>query len=218
MTITGTTANRDTRSVEFNLGDYRASEANRYILNTWEWVDLRPLGKVTKLSFSFSGSEANSYGLLTPCYFAMDDLGCMPDVTCAEVDVTVGENVVDLATYFEHAEGGARERYYLDAEVDDDVMTVAKDGDDNNLNVNAKQHGKRTVLVRMTARGHSQWLQLTINVNPTTMVNQLGTDRQVQCVQYVNAMGQVSDRPFDGMNIIVTRYTDGTTTTTKVMK
>ena len=218
LTITGTTANRDTRSVEFNLGDYRASEANRYILNTWEWVDLRPLGKVTKLSFSFSGSEANSYGLLTPCYFAMDDLGCMPDVTCAEVDVTVGENVVDLATYFEHAEGGARERYYLDAEVDDDVMTVAKDGDDNNLNVNAKQHGKRTVLVRMTARGHSQWLQLTINVNPTTMVNQLGTDRQVQCVQYVNAMGQVSDRPFDGMNIIVTRYTDGTTTTTKVMK
>ncbi len=218
LTITGTTANRETKSVEFNLGDYRASEANRYILDTWEWVDLRPLGKVTKLSFSFSGSEANTYGLLTPCYFAMDDLGCMPDVSEAEVDVPVGENMVDLATYFAHADNGARERYYLDGEVDDDVMTVTRDGDDNNLAVIGKQQGKRSMLVRMTAKGHSQWLKLTINVNPTTDVNSINASREVQSVQYVNAMGQVSDRPFEGVNIIVTRYTDGTTSTVKVMK
>lgn len=215
LTVTGTTADRETRSVEFNLGDYRSSESNRYILDTWEWVDLRPLGKVTKLSFAFSGSETNQYGLTTPTYFAMDDLGCMPDVTVAEVDVPLGENMVDLANYFVHADNGARERYYLDDEVDDDVMTVTKDSDDNNLSVNAKQQGKRTMLVYMTAKGHSQWLQLTINVNPTTDVNGINAGREVQSVQYVNAMGQVSDRPFDGVNIVVTRYTDGTVNTKK---
>ena len=37
-------------------------------------------------------------------------------------------------------------------------------------------------------------------------------------VKYVNAMGQVSDRPFKGVNIVVTTNADGTTTTAKVIK
>ena len=37
-------------------------------------------------------------------------------------------------------------------------------------------------------------------------------------VKYVNVMGQTSDKPFDGLNIIVTRYSNGTITTTKVIK
>ena len=34
-------------------------------------------------------------------------------------------------------------------------------------------------------------------------------------VRYINVAGQESDTPFDGVNIIVTTYTDGTTTTAK---
>lgn len=37
-------------------------------------------------------------------------------------------------------------------------------------------------------------------------------------VKYVNVMGQTSDKPFEGLNIIVTRYSNGTITTTKVIK
>ena len=37
-------------------------------------------------------------------------------------------------------------------------------------------------------------------------------------VMYVNVMGQTSDKPFDGLNIIVTRYSNGTITTIKVIK
>lgn len=218
LTVTGTAADGSRKSVDFNLGDYRASEANRYILETWEWIDLRPLGKVTTLRFTFSGSESGQYGLNTPKYFALDDLGCMPDVTEAEVDVTLGESVVDLSNYFSHADNGALERYYLNDEVDNDVMTVSKDGDDSNLQVNAKQQGKRTMLVSMTAKGHTQWVMLTINVSPATAVDQIDASRQIQSVQYVNALGQVSDRPFEGVNVIVTRYTDGTTSTVKVRK
>ena len=45
-----------------------------------------------------------------------------------------------------------------------------------------------------------------------------GGVREVASVKYVSVTGVVSDKPFEGMNIIVTRYTDGTTSTTKVMR
>ena len=43
------------------------------------------------------------------------------------------------------------------------------------------------------------------------------TSRQVASVKYVNMAGLQSDRPFQGVNIRVTRYTDGSTATTKVI-
>ena len=54
-----------------------------------------------------------------------------------------------------------------------------------------------------------------------TAVRDLNTTadaRQIAGVQYVNVAGQVSDRPFQGVNIVITRYTDGTTATTKVVR
>lgn len=41
---------------------------------------------------------------------------------------------------------------------------------------------------------------------------------EIVSVTYYNAQGMKSDKPFDGINIIVTRYSDGTATTTKVMR
>lgn len=52
---------------------------------------------------------------------------------------------------------------------------------------------------------------------PTAVVG-IYTDRQVVDVKYVNPQGMQSDRPFDGVNIIVTRYNDGSVTTSKVVK
>ena len=39
---------------------------------------------------------------------------------------------------------------------------------------------------------------------------------EVVGVTYVNALGMQSDKPFEGINIVVTRYSDGTTSTSKV--
>ena len=51
-----------------------------------------------------------------------------------------------------------------------------------------------------------------------TAVENIGADKQVAGVQYVNLSGMTSDKPFDGMNVVVTTFTDGTTSTAKVMK
>ena len=51
----------------------------------------------------------------------------------------------------------------------------------------------------------------------STWVIELNSDRQVVDVTYVNPLGMTSDRPFEGVNIIVTRYSDGSCRTSKVM-
>lgn len=56
------------------------------------------------------------------------------------------------------------------------------------------------------------------DVNEHTGLNNVLVDKQVTGVAYYNVIGQKSDTPFDGMNIVVTSYSDGTTSTTKVIK
>ena len=53
--------------------------------------------------------------------------------------------------------------------------------------------------------------------NIVTAINGVYTDsnRDVVGVEYVNAAGIVSKTPFHGVNIVVTRYSDGTTTSVK---
>ncbi|MBR1474848.1 MAG: hypothetical protein IJ613_04650 [Muribaculaceae bacterium] len=50
-----------------------------------------------------------------------------------------------------------------------------------------------------------------------TAVSDTRATRQVRQVRYYNVAGQESAAPFDGMNIIVTDYTDGTRTTAKTI-
>lgn len=51
-----------------------------------------------------------------------------------------------------------------------------------------------------------------------TAINEMYSGKMIVGVTYVNAQGMQSDKPFDGLNIVVTRYSDGTTITTKVMR
>ncbi len=58
----------------------------------------------------------------------------------------------------------------------------------------------------------------TTNDEFYTAIPSVIVDRQVTSVTYYNMMGQQASKPFDGVNIVVTRYNDGTTSTTKVLK
>ena len=51
----------------------------------------------------------------------------------------------------------------------------------------------------------------------TSIVEKWNNERPVE-VMYVNIMGQTSDKPFNGLNIVVTRYSNGTITTKKVIR
>jgi len=63
-----------TDSVNFYLADYRFAHADSdYILNTWQWVNLLPLGHADSLQFALSSSNTTGGYLDVPSYFCMDN-------------------------------------------------------------------------------------------------------------------------------------------------
>lgn len=64
-----------------------------------------------------------------------------------------------------------------------------------------------------------EFVVITAEVDPMviTGVENVDVERTVQSVSYVDLMGRMSTRPHNGVNVVVTTYTDGTKKTTKVV-
>ena len=58
----------------------------------------------------------------------------------------------------------------------------------------------------------------TLTVGSQSDVKDLGADKSVASVKYINVAGVESAEPYEGMNIMVTTYNDGTTQTRKIIK
>ena len=75
LTIKGMTGGAITAdSVDFYLADYRfADNDSDYIVKTWDWVNLLPLGHVDSLVFMLRSSDTGMFGMNTPAYFCIDN-------------------------------------------------------------------------------------------------------------------------------------------------
>jgi hypothetical protein len=83
-----------TDSAGFYLANYLHPDSNdNYILRTWEWVDLEPLGRVDSLVFTLRSTDNSSFGMNTPAYFCMDDF-----TTYETFDTTTPTTSVATAT------------------------------------------------------------------------------------------------------------------------
>jgi hypothetical protein len=76
LTIEGFTSNNQSSGkVEFYLADFRNSDNSKdYILDSWKWIDLKSLGRISKLEFSLRSSDNSALGMNTPGYFCIDNL------------------------------------------------------------------------------------------------------------------------------------------------
>jgi hypothetical protein len=112
----GFNGDTQTNTVDFYLADYRSENAlDHYILDTWQWMDLRSLGKVTKVRFVMDGSDKGQFGLNTAAYFAMDDFGCERDLVTEESRTyKVGNWNLDLGEFFTLDEDGSTVTYILE--------------------------------------------------------------------------------------------------------
>jgi hypothetical protein len=74
LSITGQdAAGEPTGKVEFYLADFRSLDnAQDYIVNSWEFVDLTSLGMVKSLQFALESSDTGAFGMNTPGYFCLD--------------------------------------------------------------------------------------------------------------------------------------------------
>lgn len=69
-------------SVTFYLADFRFSNnAQDYIVKTWQFVDLTPLGNADSLVFTLSSSDVGGFGMNTPNYFCMDNFTTLDALT-----------------------------------------------------------------------------------------------------------------------------------------
>ncbi len=75
-------------------------------------------------------------------------------------------------------------------------------------------------VIRKTASKAGSYEVYPTDLNPgvVTGVGMINVNGNVKSVKYVNVAGIVSDVPFQGVNIVVTEYTDGSRTTTKMLK
>ena len=64
----------------------------------------------------------------------------------------------------------------------------------------------------------TQPLDLQASSPLPTAITRVGTEAQVVSIEYVNVAGVRSRIPWQGMNIVVTRYSDGTITASKMIK
>jgi len=91
LTVRGLLGGSETGAVDFYLADYRFSNSSQdYILNTWAFVDLTSLGTVDALSFDLASSDNGDWGMNTPAYFAIDNLGSVPEPSCTSLLMVSG--------------------------------------------------------------------------------------------------------------------------------
>lgn len=147
-----------TDPIEIPLADFRADdEADYYCLDTWQWHPLDSLGDVTGLRFEFFSTKRNSYGITTPSYVCIDNLGDACPVEEAEaLTMPDDQRAIDLDTYFEFdPEAGHITYTLLSGEA-----TIAG----SQAVVTAPMHSDTTLLIRGTQRGCSRWISIPVNV------------------------------------------------------
>ena len=101
----GLDENRDEiGTVEYYLADYRSENSDEWKLNdSWEWVDLSSLGKVSSIYFTMESSDTGEWGMNTPGYFCLDKLTVSTEPSSVE-EATVAA----VKAYYNRADGAVR--------------------------------------------------------------------------------------------------------------
>ncbi len=169
LTAEGTAADGTTKSVDFYLADFRSeNEADHYMLTSWQWFDLRSLGKVTGVTFKFASSDNGKYGMNTPAYLCIDNLNGIRPETEAERTVRVGDTNIALSDLFSLESDGSSVSYAVEEVSTKGNITATVDGEA--LSVNAVAGAEKVVVVSATQKGKTQYVRLTITVDGTTYI------------------------------------------------
>lgn len=165
LTATGVSADRTTTSTDFYLADYRSDDRNEwYALNSWEWMDLRPLGKVTRIVFTMDGSRKDGWGMLIPTYFCLDDVnGMLPIGTNRSESVRKGASeTFAMDSWFTFTDAAASVVYKLYSEPADTVAEASIDGD--RLTVRGIEKGRTEWVVSATQKGRTEFAKVILSV------------------------------------------------------
>lgn len=135
-------------------------------------------------------------------------------------------NGTDGAFYLPVHQGSANAQEFKAAfKVDYSLNSVATpelvNGDMYSFEALVKEVAVPTTDAKSTSDASTKFVVYPLNLeagNVSTGVNDVNNAKEVKGVSYFNMMGVESAQPFDGVNIMVTTYTDGTSSAAKVLR
>ena len=211
-------------SVEYNAGFYEY---------TTSWSTTASTGLVKflpKMTISYIKGQEE------PAYYVVGGFNGWDDKN--GVEVTEEGATIDVAQQdFNNPEDTAQEFKIITTDADGNLVWLG--GVDNNnvgyfmiedsmldspisldnagANFRLPEPGNYTIHLAFLEKSTVSGLIMFVTKNQVTGVNGIA-DKTVAGVKYYNLTGIESSKPFNGINIVVTTYSDGTISTTKVVK
>lgn len=161
-------SNSKGQSIEFPLVDYRSSnDAEHYVIDSWQWLDLSALGETESVIFSMKGTRVAGGGTTIPAYFCLDDFGSeMPAKEIAahtiEPQATETLDLVKLFTEAGAAPTDSPRAIYTVSTSDDHVATATLQG--NKLRLMAHAAGNTSLIISQRQGGKTAYLRLPLTV------------------------------------------------------
>lgn len=163
LIVIGKKADGTKKQVEYYLADYRAEkEADRYIVDTWQWVDLSSLGEVKSVSFKMEGTKKNNYGLTTPAYFAFDNFNGTRNEKMGTA-IAAQNQPVDVSANFTPDGSNATIKYAVVELVPSTTKAqVTIDEATGKLTIKGETNESFSVVVSMTQAGKTQYVNIPV--------------------------------------------------------
>lgn len=164
LTVTGTRADGSGTSKEIYLADYRSDNpADRYVLTGWEWFPLDDLGAVNALTFTLDGTKRNQFGMTTPAYICIDEVGVpCPATVTDSLTVWADAPFISLADYFPAVDDSATPHYTL-AGVSEQQASLL-DVNTGMVKVTAPVDSRFKLTAGCMRKGHTEYVAIPVTV------------------------------------------------------
>lgn len=165
-----------------------------------------------------SSVKGNNPAYTSSYYFATPKANEYANVVWAVYDEYM--DVFFLPSHKDHASVNVQEfeaAFYIDYSLNSVDNPELTDGDVYSFEALVKEEKGSSHVIGASTKFVVYPLNLDAD-KVATGVNDVNSAKEVKGVSYFNMMGVESAQPFDGVNIMVTTYTDGTSSATKVVR
>lgn len=179
----GVNASGETKTVDYYLADFRDNDSKEhYYTDSWQWVDLSPLGKIKYISFGFDSNKKNQYGITVPAYVCLDNLGDTYHTENIRTHkVVLGKNEIKLKEFVNFNESDAKIKYEIQKYPDDENIKVSV-SQEGILNIDVQRELSKDVedvVIKITQKGKSVYQLHPVSLTSGTYIDEKGSGESV---------------------------------------
>ena len=133
------------------------------------------------------------------------------------------DNTMNMTTATEHNTHKFQGSFKVNMSMNDGIETLGNGVGYNDFTaiIRLKTAGKSAPMLKDSKPANAEYEVFPLNITnqtPTAINTVEAGNGVVKSVKYVNVAGMVSDFPFQGVNIVVTEYSDGSRSTSKMLR